>query len=100
MRTISVRGKVVDSSRGYGWRGRFSLAGVGLLAAVLLVGLERLGRAQQPAVSEAGKPSIQLPEVAVDGSGASSRETVEGNMPGTPRPESVSTQYQRIAELG
>ena len=39
------------------------------------------------------------PEGPWGGKGTPSHEPLEGNMPGTPRPETVSTKQQRIAEL-
>src|SRR5215469_5873596 len=45
--------------------------------------------------AEPGEP----PEGPCGGKGAPSYEPLEGNMPGTPRPEPVSTKQQRIAKL-
>jgi hypothetical protein len=44
---------------------------------------------------EPGEP----PEGPWGGKGAPSYEPLEGNMPGTPRPDTVFTKRQRIAEL-
>src|SRR5271166_4641457 len=55
----------------------------------------RQGVGASRSTAEPGEP----PEGPWGGKGAPSYEPLEGNMPGTPRPDPVSTKRQRIAEL-
>ena len=55
----------------------------------------RQGVGASRSTAEPGEP----PEGPWGGKGTPSYEPLEGNMPGTPRPDSVSTKRQRIAEL-
>src|ERR1700722_3864018 len=55
----------------------------------------RQGVGASRSTAEPGEP----PEGPWGGKGTPSHEPLEGNMPGTPRPDPVSTKRQRIAEL-
>ena len=60
--------------------------------------VRRNGRQEVGASRSTADPG-EPPEGPWGGKEAPSYEPLEGNMPGTPRPDSVSTKRQRIAEL-
>src|SRR5271157_5492896 len=60
--------------------------------------VRRKGRQEVGASRSTADPG-EPPEGPWGGKGAPSYEPLEGNMPGTPRPDYVSTKRQRIAEL-
>src|SRR5260370_25706367 len=60
--------------------------------------VRRKGRQEVGASRSTAEPG-EPPEGPWGGKGAPSYEPLEGNMPGTPRPEFVYTKQQRIAEL-